>query len=106
MKARSKILLYIICWLVLGYTFIVMGSLFNKPVFFLMLAITIVALQISLWSIRCPKCGRPISGINGLSLRHFRHAIYRSYSLKYKNIRGKIGKLRCRNCGFDLKEEV
>ena len=96
MKVCNKIYIYSLIWFIVGYSSIIIASNKNNLWFLSGAGLFSIIFIFRMWTIKCPKCKKPVSGLGASFL-----FTPRMKDLSYFNIRNP----RCISCGFYLKNE-
>ena len=96
MKVCNKIYIYSLIWFTIGYSSIIIASNKNNLWFLSGAGLFSIIFIFRMWTIKCPKCKKPVSGLGTPFL-----FTPRMRELSYLSIRNP----RCLSCGFYLKNE-
>ena len=98
MKVRTQMYFYLLVWFIFAYVSVIIASIKNNIWFFSGAFLALILLVWRMWTIRCPKCQKPVSGGLGripiIFTPMIRDPSYRS-----------ILNPRCKSCGYYLKNE-
>ena len=96
MKVRTKMYIYFLIWFVISYVSGIVASNKNNLWFLSGAGLFSIIFIFRMWTIKCPKCKKPVSGLGTPFL-----FTPRMRELSYFSIRNP----RCLSCGFYLKNE-
>ena len=96
MKVRTKMYVYFLMWFVISYGSGIVASNKNNLWFLSGAGLFSIIFIFRMWTIKCPKCKKPVSGLGTPFL-----FTPRMRELSYFSIRNP----RCVSCGFYLKNE-